>query len=125
MSQLFQKTVKDIHSLKQVYNSQSTVILPPTTAVTIFRDLIKETEAFGFEKAHRARQYLDDSIVLRQIIKELLRHLQLMKSLYHVIQLAKKQPCNKELQKQAEEAMKMLVYACLTAQSSPPPLRRQ
>jgi aspartate aminotransferase-like enzyme len=34
----------------------------PTDALTVFRDLINETGAFGFEKAHRAQQELGDRV---------------------------------------------------------------
>jgi uncharacterized protein (TIGR02646 family) len=48
----------------------------------------------------------------REILNDArLRHLQLMKALYQVIQLAEKQPSNKALQKQACEAIKLLAYA--------------
>jgi aspartate aminotransferase-like enzyme len=34
----------------------------PTDALTVFRDLINETGAFGFEQAHRAQQELGDRV---------------------------------------------------------------
>jgi aspartate aminotransferase-like enzyme len=34
----------------------------PTDALTVFRDLINETGAFGFDKAHRAQQELGDRV---------------------------------------------------------------